>query len=99
MFGKAKARSGPLGVPDYFAASYGVGSITYVANGYAQQSGFPVVNLLNAAGYFVLPTPNAVSIALLGARIAGALTPPGYRSPILDGVYGNPDPRSCRTGR
>ncbi len=94
LFGNATARSGSLGVAGYVTQSYGVGSIAYVENSYARPFGIPVAKLLNSAGFFVAPAADAVSIALLGARTDKSPTSPGYRGPILDGVYDNPDPRS-----
>lgn len=94
LFGNAIAQSGSLGVAGYVSQSYGAGAIAYVENSYALKSGFPVAKLLNSAGYFVAPTADAVSIALLGARVDETPTSPRYLTPILDEVYANPDPRS-----
>ncbi|MFM7271738.1 MAG: phosphate ABC transporter substrate-binding protein PstS [Actinomycetes bacterium] len=76
------------GVAAYVAAPYNNGSITYVEYGYAKQRSFPVASVLNAAGYYAQPTPQAVAIALQGAR----LNPD--RTQVLDGVYRNPDARA-----
>ena len=61
-------QNGSLGAAGYVSQSYGEGAITYVEYSYAQGVGFPVVKVLNDAGYYVAPTPSAVSIALLGAQ-------------------------------
>ena len=50
------------GVADYVAAPYNNGAITYVEYGYAKKRGFPVASILNHAGYYTQPTPNAVAI-------------------------------------
>lgn len=76
------------GVAAYVAAPYNNGAITYVEYGYAKQRSFPVASVLNAAGYYAQPTPQAVAIALQGARI----NPDGTQ--ILEGVYRNADPRA-----
>ncbi|WP_292705921.1 substrate-binding domain-containing protein, partial [Microbacterium sp. SCN 71-17] len=68
--------------------SYGEGAITYVEYSYAMKSGFPVAKVLNDAGYYVAPTPDAVSIALLG----GAPHDDGTLD--LSGVRRSTDPRA-----
>jgi len=76
------------GVANFVAAPFNNGAITYVEYGYAKERGFPVASVLNAAGFYVQPTAQAVSIALQGARI----NPDGTQ--ILDGVYNFPDNRA-----
>ena len=76
------------GVADYVAAPYNNGAITYVEYGYAKQRGFPVASILNHAGYYTQPTPNAVAIALQGATLNADLTQ------NLGAVYTFPDPRA-----
>lgn len=76
------------GVAAYVAAPYNNGAITYVEYGYAKQRSFPVASILNAAGYYAQPTPQAVAIALQGAT----LNPD--RTQVLTGVYRNADPRA-----
>ena len=78
------SQNGSLGVAGYVAQSYGRGAITYVENRYAYTSGLPTAKILNAAGYYVAPTPEAVSIALGGA------TPDA----IGTGVWRHPDARA-----
>ncbi len=75
---------GSLGVAGYVAQSYGRGAITYVENAYAVSTGLSTAKILNAAGYYVAPTPDAVSIALGGA------TPDA----IGTGVWRHPDARA-----
>jgi phosphate transport system substrate-binding protein len=76
------------GVADYVAAPYNNGAITYVEYGYAKQRGYPVASILNHAGYYTQPTPNAVAIALLGATLNSDLTQ------NLSGVYASADARA-----
>ncbi len=83
-----KYQSGSSGVAGYVSQNYGEGAITYVEYSYALQAGFPVVKVLNSAGYYVEPTSDSVAVALLKAQIAPDLTQ------ILDGVYNNADPRT-----
>ena len=83
-----KAQNGSNGVADYVASSYAEGAITYVEYAYALNLGYPVVKLLNQAGYFTSPTAPNVAVALTQAKINADLTQD------LDSVYANPDPRT-----
>jgi len=83
-----KGQSGSLGVAGYVSQNYGEGAITYVEYSYAMKSGFPVVKVLNNAGYFVEPTYQSVAVALMSATINPDLTQ------NLDGVYNSGDPRA-----
>ncbi len=83
-----KGQNGSLGVAGYVSQSYGEGAITYVEYSYAMKSGFPVAKVLNDAGYYVAPTPDAVSIALLGG------TPHDDGTLDLSGVRRSTDPRA-----
>jgi phosphate ABC transporter phosphate-binding protein len=76
------------GVANYVAAPFNNGAITYVEYGYAKERGFPVASVLNASGFYIQPTAQAVSIALQGATI----NPDGTQ--VLSGVYDSPDSRS-----
>jgi phosphate transport system substrate-binding protein len=76
------------GVAAFVAAPYNTGAITYVEYGYAQQRGFPAASVLNKAGYYTQPSPNAVAIALQGVQINADETQ------NLEGVYTFPDPRA-----
>ena len=82
------AQSGSLGVSGYVKQDQSVGAITYVEYSYAKAAGFPAAKVLNKAGFYVLPTAEAVAVGLLGARINSDL------SQNLTGVYGNTDKRS-----
>lgn len=83
-----KALSGSLGVSQAVADRTGEGLITYVEYSYAINLGFPVVKVLNRAGYYTEPTARSVAVALLAATINPDLTQK------LDGVYASPDPRT-----
>jgi phosphate transport system substrate-binding protein len=87
-FANSKAQQGSDGVANAVAAPYNNGAITYVEYGYALQRSYPVVLVLNQAGYYVGPTAQNVAIALQRARINPD------RTQVLDDVYNNPDPRA-----
>ena len=87
-FGSSKAQVGSNGVANYVSASYGAGSIGYVEYAYAKRINFPVIGLLNKAGYFAQPTAGNVAVALTKAAINPDLTQ------NLESVYTNPDPRA-----
>jgi phosphate ABC transporter phosphate-binding protein len=83
------------GVTGYVAQPTSEGTITYTEYSYALQSGFPVVELLNAAGYYTLPTASDVAVALVKARInEDSSDPTTYLTQNLADVYGDPDPRT-----
>jgi phosphate ABC transporter phosphate-binding protein len=83
-----KALSGSLGVSQAVADRTGEGLITYVESSYALNLGFPVVKVLNRAGYYIEPTAESVAVALLEAQINPDLTQK------LDGVYNSTDRRA-----
>ena len=87
-----KAQSGSLGVAGYVSQDYGEGAITYVEYSYALKSGFPVAQVLNASGNFVLPTGAAVAVALQKAVINSDASSPDYLTQNLEGVYNSADP-------
>ncbi len=89
-----KAQSGSNGVAGYVAQPQYVGSITYVEYSYALNSHFPVVKVLNAAGYYTEPTAGNVAVALLKAQINQDQSSTDYLTQLLSGVYTNPDPRT-----
>jgi phosphate ABC transporter phosphate-binding protein len=82
------AQSGSLGVSGYVKQDQSVGAITYVEYSYAKAAGFPAAKVLNKAGYYILPTAEAVAVGLLGARINSDLTS------NLSGVYASTDKRA-----
>lgn len=88
------AQNGSVGVAGYVASPTAEGAITYVEYSYALNQRFPVAKVLNRANYYVPPTPQAVAVALTGARINTDKTSPLYLTQILDGVYNNSDKRA-----
>ena len=74
--------------------SFGEGSIGYDEYAYALNNGIPVVKMLNTAGYYSLPTPSNVAIALQAAMIDENPASPTFLMQDLDHVYTNPDPRT-----
>ena len=76
------------------ASAAGNGTIAYVEYSYPVNKGYPVVKVLNAAGFYVEPTQYAVAVALTAARINTDQASDLYLTQILDGVYTNPDPRT-----
>jgi phosphate transport system substrate-binding protein len=88
------AQAGDLGVAGYVAQNYSEGAIGYVNYSYALNQGFPVVKMLNTAGYYTEPTPENVAVSLLKAEINTDSTSPEYLTQKLDGVYANTDPRT-----
>ncbi|HEX4060465.1 MAG TPA: substrate-binding domain-containing protein [Streptosporangiaceae bacterium] len=94
QFGDAKMEDGSNNVADYITASYGQGSIGYDEYAYALNSGFPVVSLLNPAGYYVGPTASNVAVALTSAKINYDKNSINYLQQNLSGLYTFKDPRS-----
>ncbi|PZF81277.1 phosphate ABC transporter substrate-binding protein, partial [Jiangella anatolica] len=86
--------SGSNNVAGYVAQAHNEGAITYVEYSYADEAGFPVVKVLNRSGYYVEPTPEAVAVGLLGARINEDETSQDYLTQDLTGVYRNEDRRA-----
>ncbi|MFJ4845274.1 phosphate ABC transporter substrate-binding protein PstS [Streptomyces sp. NPDC088733] len=83
------AQAGSNGVSGYVAQAGNVGTITYVEYSYAvYTTGFPVVKVLNKAGYYVEPKATNVAVALLKAHINPDLTQQ------LDQVYTDSDKRT-----
>ncbi|WP_296606198.1 phosphate ABC transporter substrate-binding protein PstS, partial [Nocardioides sp.] len=72
----------------------GNGTIGYVEYSYPLNADYPVVKVLNKAGYFVEPTQYNTAVALTKARINQDRSSQLYLTQILDGVYTNPDPRA-----
>ena len=65
----AKGENGSTAVADYITSSYANGAIGYDEYAYAINSHYPVVKVLNPAGYYVLPTASNVAVALTQAHI------------------------------
>jgi ABC-type phosphate transport system substrate-binding protein len=90
-----KAQSGDPGVSEFVAQSSSNGAIGYVEYSWALQAGFPVAKLLNAAGYYTLPSPGHVAVSLLQDQVnTNSSDPSTYLTQNLSGVYTNKDPRN-----
>ncbi len=92
--GNQIAQNGSNGAMNYVVSSAANGSIAYVEYSYALQSNYPVVALLNQAGYFVLPTQYNDAVALENAQIDENPSSPTYLLQTLTNVYTDPDPRA-----
>jgi len=93
-WGAAVAQNGSNNVASYITASYGQGAIGYDEYAYALNSHYPVVRVLNPAGYYVLPTASNVAVALTQAQINEDPSSPDFLQQDLDNVYTFKDPRS-----
>ena len=93
-FGAAKSENGSNNVATYITSSYGDGSIGYDEYAYALNSHYPVVKVLNPAGYYVLPTASNVAVALTKAVINEDASSPDFLQQDLDSVYTFTDKRS-----
>lgn len=86
--GNATGANGSDQVMNTIADEAGNGTIGYVEYSYPVNKNFPVVKVLNRAGYFVEPTQYNVAVALTQARIRKDLTQD------LTGVYTASDKRA-----
>jgi ABC-type phosphate transport system substrate-binding protein len=93
-WGASVAQNGSNNVASYITASYGQGAIGYDEYAYALNSHYPVVEMLNPAGYYVLPTASNVAVALTQAQINEDPSSPDFLQQDLDSVYTFKDPRS-----
>lgn len=83
------AQSGSDQVMNTVKGFAGNGTIGYVEYSYPVNANYPVVKVLNKAGYFVEPTQYNTAVALTKAQIN-----PSTLTQDLRGVYVNPDPRA-----
>lgn len=88
------AAAGSDQVMNTIAGAAGNGTIGYVEYSYPVNKKYPVVKMLNKAGYFVEPTQYNVAVALTKARINQDRNSEQYLTQILDGVYSASDPRA-----
>jgi ABC-type phosphate transport system substrate-binding protein len=88
------AQNGSNNVATYVTASYGQGAIGYDEYAYALNSHYPVVALLNPAGYYVLPSASDVAVALTQAQINEDQGSSDFLQQDLDNVYTYTDPRA-----
>ncbi|MEO6605425.1 MAG: substrate-binding domain-containing protein [Aeromicrobium sp.] len=91
---KMISASGSDQVMNTIASGQGNGTIGYVEYSYPVNEKYPVVKLLNKAGYFVEPTQYNVAVALTKAKINQDKSSQNYLTSILDGVYTATDPRA-----
>jgi phosphate transport system substrate-binding protein len=93
--GQQIAQNGSDGVMNYVASSSGQGTITFDEYSYAIAKSFPVAKILNAAGFYTLPTQYNVAVALTQAIInQDKSDPTKYLLQDLHNVYGYTDPRT-----
>lgn len=92
--GRAVAASGSDQVMNTISGSAGNGTIGYIEYSYPLNKHYPVVKVLNKAGYFVEPTQYNVAVALTKAKINQDKSSQFYLTQILDGVYNATDPRA-----
>ncbi len=88
------AQNGSNAAMNYVTSSVANGAIGYVEYSYALSVNYPVVKLLNKAGYFTLPTQYNVAVALEKAIINMDKSSPDYLLQNLNNVYTDPDPRT-----
>ena len=81
-------------VMNTIAAASGNGTIGYVEYSFPLNKQYPVVKMLNAAGFFVEPTQYAVAVGLTRAKIDQDAASQRYLTQILDDVYVHTDPRA-----
>jgi phosphate transport system substrate-binding protein len=81
-------------VMNTISSRQGNGTIGYVEYSYPVNKKYPVVKVLNKAGYFVEPTQYNVAVALTKAQINPDASSQAYLTSILDGVYTSTDPRA-----
>ncbi|MEU9043151.1 MULTISPECIES: substrate-binding domain-containing protein [unclassified Kitasatospora] len=97
--GRMVAQNGSDVVAGYIKSPSNLGTIGYDEYAFAKRSNWPVVKVLNTAGYYALPTASNVAVALTAAKVRGVddSTPPNdpnYLQQNLDGVYTMNDPRA-----
>jgi ABC-type phosphate transport system substrate-binding protein len=93
-WGNVKAENGSNNVATYITSSYANGAIGYDEYAYALNSHYPVVKVLNPAGYYVLPSASNVAVALTKAQIVEDPHSVNFLQQNLDSVYTFTDKRS-----
>ena len=88
-------QQGDPGVATYVSSASSNGAIGYVEYSWALQKGFPVAKVLNADGFYTLPSPGHVAVSLLQDQInTDSSNPSTYLTQNLANVYTNMDPRN-----
>lgn len=93
-FGNSLQKDGSDQVASFMASPVSQGAIGYDEYAYALNYGIPTVKMLNAAGYYSLPTPSNVAIALQAAIINDNPSSVDYLMQDLRNVYTFGDPRT-----
>jgi phosphate ABC transporter phosphate-binding protein len=93
-FGNSVQENGSDQMAGFLGSSMSEGAIGYDEYAYALENNLPVVKMLNAAGYYTLPTPSNVAIALQAAQIDENPNDVDFLMQNLDNVYDYPDPRT-----
>jgi phosphate transport system substrate-binding protein len=88
------AQDGSPQVMNYIASKAAQGAIGIDEYSYPLAAGFPVVQMENAAGYYVLPTEYNDAVALTQAKLNMDKNSIDYLLQNLDDVYGYTDPRT-----
>jgi phosphate transport system substrate-binding protein len=88
------AQNGSDGAMNYVSSKAANGSIGYVEYSYALSQNYPVVKMLNKAGYYTLPTQYNVAVSLEAAQINMDKSSPDYLLQNLNHVYTDTDPRT-----
>lgn len=88
------AQTGSAQVMNYIASGAANGAIGFDEYSYPLEAGFPVAQMENAAGYYVLPSEYNDAVALTKAVINYNTKSPDYLLENLNAVYTNPDPRT-----
>ncbi|WP_309648524.1 phosphate ABC transporter substrate-binding protein PstS [Nocardioides sp.] len=91
---RAIGQAGSDQVMNTISGFAGNGTIGYVEYSYPVNKDYPVVKVLNKAGYYVEPTQYNVAVALTRAKINQDKSSALYLTQILDGVYRNTDARA-----
>lgn len=92
--GRALGQAGSDQVMNTIAGFAGNGTIGYVEYSYPLNKDYPVVKVLNQAGFYVEPTQYNTAVALTKAQINQDPSSPLYLTQVLDDVFTNPDPRA-----
>ena len=92
--GNAIAQTGSDGMMNFITAASSNGAIGYVEYSYALGKNYPVVKLLNKAGYYTLPSQFNVAVSLTKAIINEDKSSPDYLLQDLHNVYTYNDPRT-----
>jgi phosphate ABC transporter phosphate-binding protein len=87
------AENGSDGVMNFVSSGAANGAIGYDEYSYALGKNYPVVKVLNSAGYYTLPNQYNVAVALTKAVINTDPSSPDYLLQNLDHVYVYNDPR------